>query len=162
DLDPDVLSDGGTSGQSATADGATTSYDHDGDSPGSPNGDAHAPVANDGAAPTAKDAASTDAVAPLDAKATDASGHADATSTGLDPDLDLPAPGGTACSTPGSEFGCPGTAVCRIATTTGGRCEGCTNCGHLHAPCTASDECDTVFQCYAGSCVGICLLGSLF
>jgi hypothetical protein len=119
----------------------------------------------DGPAPAldaAQDAPSADATqdAPS-ADATDAGGGDadDGGTTPLDPRLDLPASGGAPCSPPGSTSVCAGPPqVCRIATASGGRCEGCTKCGNLHAPCDASSDCDILFQCFAGYCDGFCNL----
>jgi hypothetical protein len=79
--------------------------------------------------------------------------------TGLDPNLKLPV-GGATCSPPGSS--CPGIEVCRIATSTQGRCEGCTSCGNLNAFCSANTDCDILFQCFKGRCTNICPLGTSY
>lgn len=88
----------------------------------------------------------------------DASGGGQA--TGLHPDLKLPSPAGSPCSPPGSS--CPNIAVCRIATATQGRCESCTTCGNLHAPCSVNTDCDILFQCFKGRCTNICPLGTSY
>lgn len=123
--------------------------------------DATAPVTgpggSDGGAPPADGAAPTDGGSP---PPQDAAIDAPFDAGAMDPELGLPDPNGPPCSRPGSENGCPGITVCRIATPDGGRCEGCTNCGNLHSPCTASNECDILFQCYQGFCMGICQLGT--
>jgi hypothetical protein len=80
----------------------------------------------------------------------------------LDPDLSLPGAGGTPCTTPGSEGECPGIQVCRIASATGGRCEGCSPCNNLNQPCASSNECDILFQCFRGKCTNICPLGTSY
>jgi hypothetical protein len=80
--------------------------------------------------------------------------------SGLDPSLVLPDPSGAPCADPGSLTECSGSQVCRISSTTGGACEGCTNCGNLHAPCTADADCDILFQCYLGFCDGFCQLST--
>ena len=85
----------------------------------------------------------------------------DSAPSGLDPNLDLPV-GGSDCADPGSLGECPSGEVCRIATTTGGRCEGCTACGNLHAVCSTNDDCDILFQCYLGTCRNICPLGTTY
>jgi hypothetical protein len=90
------------------------------------------------------------------------SGAADGGPTGLDPLLDLPAPSGAPCSTPGLETRCPALEVCRIDSATGGRCEGCTSCNNLGKPCSQSSDCDILFQCYAGVCANICPLGTQY
>jgi hypothetical protein len=84
-------------------------------------------------------------------------GHSDAGA--LDPALSLPAASGTVCYTPGSSSGCALASVCRPFSATEGRCESCTNCGHLNALCQRSDECDIVFTCYQHRCTGFCMLG---
>lgn len=118
--------------------------------------DANAPPASgdqDSAAPIGSDAGGT---------AVDAAKPPDASSAGLDPLLSLPDPSGVACGPPGygGPNGCPGSMICRIATTSGGRCEGCTSCGHLNDSCSASADCDILFQCYAGKCTAICNLAT--
>jgi hypothetical protein len=55
---------------------------------------------------------------------------------------------------------CAGVQVCRISSTTGGTCEGCTNCGNLHAACTTDADCDILFQCYDGYCDNFCQLAT--
>jgi hypothetical protein len=35
-------------------------------------------------------------------------------------------------------------------------------CGNLNAPCTTSQECDILFQCYKGKCRNICPLGTSY
>src|SRR5258708_7055144 len=119
----------------------------------------------DSADATTSDAATDSAIdAHLDAPVgADAAGDADAAvDAGLDPLLDLADAAGQPCSPPGSSNGCPSLEVCRIATQTGGRCEGCGSCNNLGASCAASDECDILFQCYAGRCTGICPLGTSY
>lgn len=81
---------------------------------------------------------------------------------GLDPDLELPASTGQVCDEPGRGAPeCPAGEVCRFYTSTEGRCEGCTTCGNLNAPCSATDECDILFECYKGSCTNFCTLGTV-
>jgi hypothetical protein len=129
------------------------------------DGDAR-PIGPDGGAidrdaSIAKDAGTPAADAGRDGSTqiTDAGADAHVADAGsLDPDLDLPAPGGQSCATPGMQ--CPNIAVCRIAGPNSGRCESCTTCGNLHAFCSASNECDILFQCYQGRCTNICRLGT--
>jgi hypothetical protein len=81
--------------------------------------------------------------------------------SGLDPDLSLPDPSGQVCDQPGvGAPECPAGEVCRYFTSTEGRCEGCTMCGNLGASCTATNQCDTLFECYKGQCTNFCTLGS--
>lgn len=82
--------------------------------------------------------------------------------TGLDPDLKIPG-AGQACDPPGASpsGGCPSLSACRIASPTGGRCESCTTCGNLNAPCSAGTECDILFECYKGKCTNFCHLGTM-
>jgi hypothetical protein len=82
--------------------------------------------------------------------------------TGLDPDLSLPDPGGQVCDEPG-RLGlpeCPPVHVCRFFTSTEGRCESCTGCGNLNAACSATSDCDILFECYKNRCTNFCTLGS--
>jgi hypothetical protein len=72
----------------------------------------------------------------------------------------LPGPDGGPCDDPGSITVCTGSEVCRISSPTGGTCEGCTECGNLHDPCTADTDCDILFQCYLGYCDGFCQLST--
>jgi hypothetical protein len=81
--------------------------------------------------------------------------------SGLDPELELPDPGGQACSMPGRSTGCPAGEVCRFFTSTEGRCEGCSTCGGIGSACTATDQCDILAVCYAGQCTGFCTLGTI-
>ncbi|MCC6215317.1 MAG: hypothetical protein IT376_10635 [Polyangiaceae bacterium] len=76
--------------------------------------------------------------------------------SGLDPGLALPDGSGTPCSTPGGMGDCPGIEVCRISGPSEGRCESCSGCGNLNAACSSSADCDILFQCYLGHCVGFC------
>jgi len=103
--------------------------------------------------------------------ATDATATVDASSDGsmpidaglLDPDLLLPDPNGQVCSHPGAIGSpeCPAVdQVCRYFTPTEGRCESCTACGNLNAPCAATNECDILFECYLGRCTNFCTLGT--
>jgi hypothetical protein len=55
---------------------------------------------------------------------------------------------------------CPNLQVCRFFTPTEGRCETCTNCGNLGAACTATNECDILFECFRGKCTNFCTLGT--
>jgi hypothetical protein len=95
----------------------------------------------------------------VDAKKLDAGGGG---GTGLDPDLEIPDPNGQVCHHPG-RFGSPecpaGDQVCRYFTSTEGRRETCTSCGNLDAACSATNQCDTLFECFRGHCVGFCTLG---
>jgi len=84
----------------------------------------------------------------------------DAAPSGLDPALELPDPSGEACATPGSMSECPGIQVCRFYDEEYGRCESCTDCGNLNAYCTASEQCDILFSCYAHACTNFCTLGT--
>ena len=75
----------------------------------------------------------------------------------MDPALDLPSGSGAPCSNIGGSCSAGGNpGICRIYSQTEGRCEGCTNCGNLNALCSASSECDILFQCYEGRCIGLC------
>ncbi len=78
----------------------------------------------------------------------------------LDPGLSLPDPNGATCATPGSLSECPGIEVCRFYTAQSGRCESCTSCNNLGAPCSASSDCDILFMCYLGKCTNFCQLGT--
>ena len=55
---------------------------------------------------------------------------------------------------------CPTGEVCRYFTSTEGRCESCTTCGGLGASCTATNQCDTLFECYQNECTNFCTLGT--
>jgi hypothetical protein len=107
----------------------------------------------------ASDAVATDAASGIDAPATGSDGATGGDATGLDPGLVLPDPSGTPCADPG-QTQCSGAEICRISSTTGGTCEGCTGCGNLHAPCTADSDCDILFQCYEGYCDSLCQLST--
>ncbi|MBI5499126.1 MAG: hypothetical protein HY907_02715 [Deltaproteobacteria bacterium] len=98
------------------------------------------------------DGRTDDGVADADADAADAGS--------LDPELSLPDPSGTPCSTPSSMGECPGIEVCRFYTPSEGRCESCSPCGNLGDGCSASSECDILFMCYRGRCTNFCLLGT--
>jgi hypothetical protein len=78
----------------------------------------------------------------------------------IDPGVGLADPSGLPCSTPGSLGECPLLDVCRFYTPTESRCESCSNCGNLHALCTASQDCDILFVCYQGRCENFCMLGT--
>jgi hypothetical protein len=80
---------------------------------------------------------------------------------GLDPELELPDPGGQVCTTPGSGSQCPAGEVCRYFTPTEGRCEGCTSCGLRGTSCTATEQCDISLECYQGRCTEFCTLGTI-
>ncbi len=84
------------------------------------------------------------------------------TGGGLDPDLELPDPGGQVCDEPGriGSPECPSAEVCRYFTPTEGRCESCSSCGNLGASCTATNQCDILFECYQGQCTNFCTLGT--
>jgi hypothetical protein len=82
--------------------------------------------------------------------------------SGLDPELSLPDPNGQFCDQPGVGAPvCPAGEACRYFTSTEGRCEACTTCGGLGASCTATSQCDILFECYQGQCTGFCTLGSI-
>jgi hypothetical protein len=107
--------------------------------------------------PPMADAKKSDAMTAADAPVDSAPGG------GLDPDLELPDPGGQVCDEPGriGSPECPAAEVCRFFTPTEGRCEGCTDCGNLGAACTATEQCDIVHVCYQGRCTNFCILDSL-
>lgn len=81
---------------------------------------------------------------------------------GLDPALALPGAAGRVCDRPGAVGGaeCPFNQVCRFFSPADGRCEGCTSCLDEGAACTASSQCDIMFDCYRGRCTSFCTLGS--
>jgi len=84
--------------------------------------------------------------------------------SGLDPDLSLPDPSGQVCTQPGRVGApeCPDAEVCRYFTSTEGRCEaGPPSGGTLGESCTASSQCDLLFDCYKGQCTEFCTLGTL-
>ncbi len=123
-----------------------------------------APLPESAPTPT-PDATTVDSAAPPDTATADVAPSVDSSleedaATGLSPGLGLPAASGAPCTTPGSENQCPALEVCRIATPTGGRCEGCTSCNNLGKPCSLSSDCDILFQCYDGQCANICPLGT--
>src|SRR5512138_782044 len=101
-----------------------------------------------------------------DGKASDAPATPDAAidapvGGGLDPDLELPPGTGTPCTHPGAIGGeCGQLEVCRYFTPTEGRCETCTDCGNLNAACTATNQCDILFECYQHKCTNFCTLGT--
>lgn len=83
---------------------------------------------------------------------------------GLDPDLSLPGPGGQVCTDPGriGAPACPAAEVCRFFTSTEGRCEaGPASGGGRGTACTATSQCDLLFECYQGQCTEFCTLGTL-
>jgi len=140
----------------------------DGDTPRDSGGDADTDADED-RLDGDDDAPSPDADADLDDDLDDSGGDSDADldedadepeGGPLDPDLALPDPSGTPCTTPGSMGECPGIEVCRFYTTVEGRCESCEPCGNLNDSCTASSECDILFMCYMGRCTNFCELGT--
>lgn len=79
----------------------------------------------------------------------------------LDPQLALPDASGAACEV-GAFCWNNIYYACRIASPTDGRCETCLYaalCGVQGSSCTKSNECGTLYQCYAGKCSSICKLG---
>jgi hypothetical protein len=129
----------------------------DDDTPGLP--DARVPGAADAAQPGTPDARPpTDGGAVVDATTTTPDAKAGGS---LPPDLELPAANGQVCDQYGGMTGeCPSGQVCRPYSTTEGRCESCGPCGNLNAHCNYTDECDILFTCYQGRCVGYCTLGT--
>jgi hypothetical protein len=97
--------------------------------------------------------------------ATNGNGQQDSTpGAGLDPDLSLPDPGGQVCDEPGRSGlpECPAVdQVCRYFTATEGRCEPCSTCGNGGESCSATSQCDILYECYQGQCVSFCTLGTL-
>jgi len=130
-------SGGGSSGASGSSGSSGGTSGSSGSSGNTSGGDAGADAAKQDAAPPTPDAG------------------------GLDPLLSLPDPSGAPCVPGvGSEIGCPLGSVCRLSSPGGGRCESCTNCGHLKDPCSSGSDCDIVFECYDGRCTNFCQLGS--
>lgn len=84
----------------------------------------------------------------------------DADAKVLDPELDVPPGSDVTCYEPGTQNTCAAGAICRIATTTGGRCEQCGPCGPVGAACTESAQCELLLQCYKGHCAQVCRLGT--
>ena len=78
----------------------------------------------------------------------------------LDSELDVPPGSDVTCYEPGTQNSCAAGAICRIATTTGGRCEQCRPCGPVRAACTESAQCELLLQCYKGHCAQVCRLGT--
>jgi hypothetical protein len=148
--------------------------DADADSSADADADADVDARDDGA----RDDGSRDDAVPDDGPVDDGSLDADARDDGspddgarddaavdvgsLDPDLALPDPSGTPCSTPGSFGECSLAEVCRFFTPVEGRCESCSPCGNLGDFCSRSSECDILFMCYAGVCTSICPLGTFY
>jgi hypothetical protein len=141
-----------------------------GASDASAGGELEAGVADDGSLVTQSvDAAAggVDAGGSNDASIDDASradgasgDAANAVDSGLSPLLDPPDPSGTPCTNLGTGNDCASGEICRISSTTGGRCEGCSGaCGNPGDPCAQSKDCNTLYQCYAGHCRGLCPLG---
>jgi hypothetical protein len=116
---------------------------------------------------TAIDLAATDGASPIDLAADlaapiDQASPVDLAEPPLNvPGLALPDPAGQPCQDPGNFSGCPTAQVCRPYSKSWGRCEGCNPCGNLHAACTASSQCDILFDCYMGSCRNFCPLGTV-
>ncbi len=81
-------------------------------------------------------------------------------STGLDPDLPVPPPGGAMCDQPGNPSICGGVQACRMATPDTGICEPCPegSCGQLIGKsCVASKDCDIDLECFRGKCTLVCM-----
>jgi hypothetical protein len=110
-----------------------------------------------------RDGGGSDARSAVDAASThDAFSPGDAGSSGggLDPQLDVPPASNPTCTSPSSMSECAGIAVCRFYSATEGRCESCTACGNLYAPCASGDDCDILFVCFRGQCTNFCQLGT--
>jgi hypothetical protein len=78
----------------------------------------------------------------------------------LSPSLSRPTPNATVCNTEGKQGSCAVGLVCRIYSTTDGRCEGCNPCEAIGKPCTASVGCAITAQCFAGTCRELCPFAS--
>lgn len=78
----------------------------------------------------------------------------------LSASLSKPTPNAATCNTEGKQGTCAVGLVCRIYSTTDGRCEGCSPCEAIGKPCTASVGCAITAQCFAGFCRELCPLAS--
>lgn len=76
--------------------------------------------------------------------------------TPLDPALEVPPLCAPTCDLIGFGSDCPGIEICRLKDSQTAVCESCEPCGNLHAPCTASSQCDILFTCYLGQCTAMC------
>jgi hypothetical protein len=157
DGDTDARDDGFPDEGAADADECAADADADAD------GDADVDARDDGPRDDAAADADADADVRDDGSPDDAARDDGAVDVGsLDPDLELPDPSGTPCTTPGSMGECPFLEVCRFFTPAEGRCETCSPCGNLGDFCSRSSECDILFMCYAGVCTNICPLDTMY
>ena len=74
----------------------------------------------------------------------------------LDAALEVPPLCEPTCNAIGFGSDCPGIEICRLKDSQTAVCESCEPCGNLHAPCTASSQCDILFTCYLGQCTAMC------
>ncbi len=74
----------------------------------------------------------------------------------LDAQLDVPPMCSPTCDGIGFGSDCPGIEICRLKDSQTAVCESCAPCGNLHAPCTASSQCDILFTCFMGQCTAMC------
>lgn len=74
----------------------------------------------------------------------------------LDPQLAVPPLCMPTCVSIGFSNDCPAGNICRLEDSATAVCEGCTTCGNLDDPCTASNECDIVFTCFRGQRTAMC------
>ena len=78
----------------------------------------------------------------------------------LSSSLSRPSPNAPVCNNEGAQGTCAVGLVCRIYSTTDGRCEGCSPCEAIGKACTASVGCSVTAQCFAGFCRELCPLAS--
>lgn len=74
----------------------------------------------------------------------------------LNAQLEVPPVCEPTCNSIGFGNDCGLAEICRLKDSATAVCESCVQCGNLHAPCTATDQCDILFTCFMGQCTAMC------